>query len=52
MRSGPPAPVEASAQGVETILLVEDEEPLLEATRRLLTRAGYHVLPAPTVRPR
>ncbi|MGD1050147.1 MAG: response regulator [Solirubrobacteraceae bacterium] len=48
VRSGPPAPVEASAQGVETILLVEDEEPLLEATRRLLTRAGYHVLPAPS----
>ncbi len=47
VRSAPPAPVEPPARGVETILLVEDEEPLLEATRRLLTRAGYHVLPAP-----
>jgi hypothetical protein len=43
----PPAPVEAPARGVETILLVEDEEALLEATRRLLSRAGYHVLTAP-----
>jgi hypothetical protein len=42
----PPAPVEAPARGVETILLVEDEEPLLEATRRLLTRAGYQVITA------
>jgi PAS domain S-box-containing protein len=42
----PPAPVAAPARGVETILLVEDEEALLEATRRLLSRAGYHVLTA------
>jgi DNA-binding NtrC family response regulator len=41
-----PAPVDAPARAVETILLVEDEEALLEATRRLLVRAGYNVITA------
>ena len=41
-----PAPVDAPPRAVETILLVEDEEALLEATRRLLVRAGYNVLTA------
>jgi PAS domain S-box-containing protein len=30
----------------ETILLVEDEEPLRDVTTRILARAGYHVLAA------
>ncbi|MEO9186898.1 MAG: response regulator, partial [Kofleriaceae bacterium] len=30
----------------ETILLVEDDEPVRAVTHNLLTRAGYHVLPA------
>ena len=33
-------------RGSETILLVEDQEHLLALTRELLTRLGYHVLPA------
>jgi PAS domain S-box-containing protein len=46
MAPEPPPPLDAPARGAETILLVEDEEALLEATRRLLTRAGYNVLAA------
>ncbi|RZU54307.1 PAS domain S-box-containing protein [Krasilnikovia cinnamomea] len=38
------APRRAAPQ--ETILLVEDEPDLREATARILTRAGYHVLAA------
>jgi two-component system, cell cycle sensor histidine kinase and response regulator CckA len=35
-----------SKQGKETILLVEDSEPLRKLTTRLLTDCGYHVLEA------
>lgn len=35
-----------SLQGTETILLVEDAEPLLELTRNLLAESGYTVLEA------
>ena len=38
------APIASSAH--ETILLVEDEDALRDATSRILTRAGYHVLTA------
>jgi PAS domain S-box-containing protein len=41
-----PPPLDDAALRVGTILLVEDEQALLEATRRLLTRAGYNVLTA------
>jgi len=46
---GPESPREAPAGsrprgGSETILLVEDEEPLLEIGRRILESAGYRVL--------
>ncbi len=34
--------------GQETILLVEDEAPLLEVTQRMLEKRGYRVLPAGT----
>jgi len=37
-----------TAAGVQTILLVEDEEALLEVTRRILVRAGYEVISAET----
>ncbi|MFI5934384.1 ATP-binding protein [Actinoplanes sp. NPDC051494] len=40
--AGPSAP----ARGNETILLVEDEEPLRDVTTRILARAGYQVLAA------
>jgi PAS domain S-box-containing protein len=33
-------------RGEETILLVEDEDALREVARRILTRAGYHVIVA------
>jgi two-component system, cell cycle sensor histidine kinase and response regulator CckA len=38
--------VSGSLQGAETILLVEDEEPLRVLTRRFLTECGYTVLEA------
>jgi PAS domain S-box-containing protein len=38
----------AVAGGTETVLLVEDEEPLLELGRKLLEDAGYRVLAAST----
>jgi PAS domain S-box-containing protein len=40
----PAAPREASPQGSETVLLVEDEKPLLNLTKRLLEMLGYTVL--------
>jgi DNA-binding NtrC family response regulator len=36
----------ADTRGVETILLVEDEEMLLTLTKKILTRNGYRVLDA------
>jgi PAS domain S-box-containing protein len=42
---GIPEPV---VRGRETILLVEDELPLLELSRRMLEKLGYRVLPAGT----
>ncbi|MGC8762022.1 MAG: PAS domain-containing protein [Acidobacteriota bacterium] len=44
----PAAPEEAPAGRGETVLLVEDERPLLEATRRILEGHGYKVLAAPS----
>lgn len=41
------SPVRASASRGETILLVEDEEMVREAARRLLSRQGYVVIDAP-----
>jgi len=35
-----------SGSGTETILLVDDEEPVRDLAKRLLSRAGYHVLTA------
>jgi PAS domain S-box-containing protein len=40
----PPAP--ATLRGTETILLVEDQEPVRTATLAILQRHGYHVLEA------
>ena len=42
----PTAGLATSLRGTETILLVEDEEPLRELTRSLLADSGYTVLPA------
>ncbi len=42
----PPAPRPHPGAGNETVLLVEDEEPLLRVSRRILERAGYTVLAA------
>jgi two-component system sensor histidine kinase EvgS len=38
--------LESGLAGTETILLVEDEVPLLALTRRSLLSHGYHVIPA------
>ncbi len=38
--------IEQQLRGNETILLVEDEEPLLRLGQKILTRYGYRVLPA------
>jgi two-component system, cell cycle sensor histidine kinase and response regulator CckA len=43
-----PAPSTAILGGTETLLLVEDEAPLLELTRMILDRLGYRVLAAGT----
>ena len=42
--TGRPSLSGAAARGEETILLVEDEEPLRQAVARTLERAGYQVL--------
>ncbi len=42
---GPSAPLAGAV--VETVLIVEDEDALREATRRLLVRHGYTVMTAP-----
>ena len=34
--------------GTETVLVVDDSEPVLSLTSRILSRAGYHVLTAPS----
>ena len=39
-------PVEHSPRGCETLLLVEDEESVRQASRQFLTRSGYTVLEA------
>ena len=45
-----PAPVaDRQLQGTETILLVEDEQPIRELVRKVLVRYGYHVLEASDV---
>ncbi len=41
----PPSPSE-NLKGIETVLMVEDEEPILELGRRTLERHGYRVLTA------
>lgn len=42
----PPVAVEAAARGTETVLLVEDEEPVRNLTREFLSSKGYRVLEA------
>jgi CheY-like chemotaxis protein len=43
-----PAAPQQDCHGVETILVVEDEEALREVTKRILTRNGYQVMAAGT----
>jgi len=43
-----PAAAEAAAGGSETVLVVDDSEPVLALTSRILDRAGYSVLTAPS----
>lgn len=47
--SEPPPPVPVEDKGTETILVVEDEGPLLDMVLSLLQRCGYTVLGAATV---
>ena len=39
-------PIQQSLQGSETVLLVEDDDSVRKAVRRVLKNAGYHVLEA------
>jgi CheY-like chemotaxis protein len=41
-------PEETLLKGTETLLLVDDEEPVVEVTRQMLERLGYRVLTATT----
>lgn len=43
----PAVPRETSRGGTETILIVDDSEPVLALTSRIVDRAGYQVLTAP-----
>jgi two-component system cell cycle sensor histidine kinase/response regulator CckA len=46
--SAAPSPGEAAARGgTETVLVVDDSEPVLSLTSRIMDRAGYQVLTAP-----
>ena len=45
-RAGVSAPPETAVRGEETILLVEDEDPVRALARRVLEAAGYRVLEA------
>jgi len=44
--TGPSVPVAASTRGTETILVVEDEEPLRKLVREFLEASGYRALEA------
>ena len=45
-RAEAPAPAAFSAPGKETVLLVEDEPSILAIAQAMLSKLGYHVLPA------